>query len=251
MHDLDPNLAQAFDRTAGSYARARPGYPDAAIAHVGAALGLRPGARVLDLGAGTGKLTEQLVAAGYTVTAVEPLPGMRAELAAALPGVPVFVGSAEAIGQPDAAFDAITAGQAFHWFDPERALPEMARVLAPGGGIALLWNERDERTPWVAEMQRIIHWHDRGPYDAKTDWAARIAGLGYFSPLESAAFEDNQPMTRALLEDATLSRSYIAKMEPAERAPILAGVLELVRDFPEPFDLPHICRVWTARKVSP
>jgi SAM-dependent methyltransferase len=249
MHSLDPDLAAAFDRTAASYARARPGYPHAALDHVAGVLALSPGAKVLDLGAGTGKLTAQLVAAGYDVTAVEPLPAMRAELAAALPHVAVHGGSAEAIPLPDGVFDAITVGQSFHWFDPERAIPQMARVLRPGGGLALLWYERDDRVPWVAEMHRLIYWNERGPYDARTDWAARIAGIGHFSPLAVEKFPYSQPMTRDLLEAATLSRSYIAKMEPAEREPILANVRALVRDFAEPFDLPHITRVWTAHKI--
>lgn len=249
MRAHDPELAAAFDRTAASYARARPGYPPAALAHLAAELGLAPGARVLDLGAGTGKLTAQLVAAGYRVVAVEPLPAMRAELAAAVPAAELHAGAAEAIPLADGAVDAITVAQAFHWFYPEVALPEMARVLRPGGGVALLWNERDDRVPWVAEMQRIIHWYDQGPYDARTDWAARIAGIGPFSPLGVAHFEWAQPMTRELLEAATLSRSYIAKMAPAEREPILAGVRTLAAGFAEPFDLPHITHVWTARRT--
>jgi len=243
------DLSRAFDRTAASYERARPGYAPEAIAHLGRVLGIGPGARVLDLGAGTGKLTRQLVATGAEVIAVEPLPAMRAELAAAVPGVRVLEGSAEAIPLPDGAVDAITVGQAFHWFDPPRTLPEMARVLVPGGGLALLWNERDEAVPWVAELSRIIHWDRRAPFDIKTDWSSEIAPLGNFGPLSVTYFAFAQPMTAALLEDATLSRSYIAAMDPAEREPILAGVRALVRDWPEPFELPYVTQAWTGRRL--
>src|SRR5262245_57326615 len=126
-------LARAFDGTAASYERARPGYPSEAIAYLGRVLGLGAGTRVLDLGAGTGKLTRLLVAAGANVVAVEPLPVMRAELVAAVPGVEVRDGSAEAIPLPDGAVDVIAVGQAFHWFDLPRAIPEMARLLVPSG----------------------------------------------------------------------------------------------------------------------
>jgi SAM-dependent methyltransferase len=242
------DLSRAFDRTAASYERARPGYAPEAIAHLARVLGVGPGTRVLDLGAGTGKLTRQLLETGADVIALEPLPAMRAELTAAVPGVRVHDGSAEAIPLVDGAVDVITVGQALHWFDLARAIPEMGRVIRPGGGMALLWNERDERVPWVAELSRLIHWDRRAPFDIKTDWSTKIAPLGWFEPLAVAYFTFVQPMTAALLEDATLSRSYIAAMEPAERAPILAGVRALVRGWPEPFDLPYVTQVWTARR---
>jgi SAM-dependent methyltransferase len=173
---------------------------------------------------------------------------MRAELAAAHPDIPVHAGSAAAIPLPDGAVDAITCGQAFHWFDLPRALPEMARVLAPGGGLALLWNERDDRVPWVAELSRILHAASPRPYDERADWAAQIASTGDFDPRSISVehFTLVQPMTAALLEDSTVSRSYIAAMEPAERAPILAAVRDLVRDFPEPFALPFVTQLWLA-----
>ena len=144
--------AGSFDSAAGLYERGRPPYPPAALDWL-----LPPGARrVLDLGAGTGKLTRQLVARGLDVVAVEPLDGMRAELARAVPGARVLAGSAERIPLADGAVDAVLAAQAWHWVDPARAVPEVARVLAPGGTLGLVWNERDERESWVAELGRII-----------------------------------------------------------------------------------------------
>jgi len=148
-------LAGSFQNAAPGYARFRPGYPSAAV---GAAL--PPDARrVLDLGAGTGKLTESLVRRGLDVVAVEPLPGMLAELALRFPSVGAVLGSAEAIPLRDAVFDCVLVGQAFHWFDRERALAEVARVLRPGGTLSLLWNHDDETDPLVrdveAELNRI------------------------------------------------------------------------------------------------
>ena len=242
----DRELASAFDREVDSYERARPGYPAAALAHLAARLGLRPGSRVLDLGAGTGKLTRDLVGAGYDVVAVEPLPAMRTRLAGAVPAARVLDGAAEAIPLPDAAVDAITVAQAFHWFDLPRAVPEMARVLAPGGGIALLWNERDDRVPWVAELTRITHWDTHAPFDIRTDWAQRVGEFGLFGTLAVERFPFAQPMTSELLVDMVRSRSYIAVLPPAERDAIFASVRALVDGWPEPFDLPFICHVWTA-----
>ena len=148
-------LAGSFQTAAARYARFRPGYPPSAV---GAAL--PPDARhVLDLAAGTGKLTEALVDRGLDAVAVEPLPGMLAELARRFPSVTAVLGSAEAIPLRDGLFDAVLVGQAFHWFDPDRALAEMARVLRPGGTLSLLWNHDDETDPLVrqvaAELNRI------------------------------------------------------------------------------------------------
>ncbi|HYN72126.1 MAG TPA: class I SAM-dependent methyltransferase [Nakamurella sp.] len=148
-------LAGSFQTAATGYARFRPGYPPSAV---GAALPT-DARRVLDLAAGTGKLTGSLIDRGLDVVAVEPLPGMLAELAWRFPSVTAVLGSAEAIPLRDGIFDCVVVGQAFHWFDHERALSEMARVLRPGGTLSLLWNHDDETDPLVrdveAELNRI------------------------------------------------------------------------------------------------
>jgi SAM-dependent methyltransferase len=144
--------ASSFAAEADAYERGRPGYPAEAISWT-----LGPAERlVLDLGAGTGKLSRALTAAGHRVIAVEPLAPMRAQLVAAAPGADVRDGSAEAIRLPDAAVDAAVAGQAYHWFDPEPAHREIARVLRPGGVFAAIWNIRDASVPWVAELSRLL-----------------------------------------------------------------------------------------------
>ncbi len=140
--------ATSFGAAAAAYERGRPPYPAEAIDWL-----LPPGAaRVLDVGAGTGKLTRQLAQRGLDVLAVEPLAGMRDQLARAVPGVPVYPGTAEDIPLPDGSVDAVLAAQAWHWVDPVRAVPEVARVLVPGGQLGLAWNVRDERVDWVAQQ---------------------------------------------------------------------------------------------------
>ncbi len=152
--------AASFGAAAATYERARPSYPDEAIGWL-----LPPGARrVLDLGAGTGKLTRGLVGRGLGVVAVEPSAGMRDQLARVLPGVTVLAGTAEEIPLADHAVDAVLVAQAWHWVDPARAVPEAARVLAPGGRLGLLWNIRDERADWVAELGTTARPRRSGPH---------------------------------------------------------------------------------------
>jgi ubiquinone/menaquinone biosynthesis C-methylase UbiE len=241
---IDDVAARGFDAGAAAYELARPGYPDEAIAVLVAMLGIAAGTAVLDLAAGTGKLTRRLVDLGAAVTAVEPVPGMREQLVAVLPQVRVLDGTAEAIPLPDASVDAVTVAQAFHWFDAPAALAEIARVLKPGGGLAILWNERDERTPWVAEMSRIIRWHERTVSRYQhVAWADVVAASGRFTPLEERVVDWDQPMTRELLADRVRSISYIAAMPEPERERHAADVVALVSRKAEPFDLPYHCRV--------
>lgn len=152
-----------------------PGLFAAAAVHW--ALGPAPGPQVLDLGAGTGKLTATLVALGLDVTAVEPDPAMPAELRRALPGVRARPGSAEAIPLPDASVDAVLAGNALHWFDMAVAGPEIARVLAPGGILAGLWNVVDDRVGWVAGLAHAAGSAVIGPRVTPTGWRAETAEL--------------------------------------------------------------------------
>src|SRR5712691_5505668 len=136
------------------YERGRPDYPAAAVERIVDRLGLRPGTTVLDLAAGTGKLTRLLVPSGANIVAVEPLHEMRAELERRVPRVATMNGTAEKIPLSDAYVDAVTVASAFHWFREEQALREIRRVLKPGGGIALVWNARDERDPVQREIGR-------------------------------------------------------------------------------------------------
>src|SRR5688572_15855247 len=173
---VDDVAARGFGAGAAAYEAARPGYPDQAIDLLATEVGIGPGTDVCDLAAGTGKLTRRLVELGARVTAVEPVEAMRAQAEAAVPSATLLDGTAEAIPLDDGSFDVVTVAQAFHWFDAPAALAEIARVLRPGGRLAILWNERDESTAWVAEMSRVIHWHERTVSRYQhTDWAAVVA----------------------------------------------------------------------------
>jgi SAM-dependent methyltransferase len=207
---------------------------------------------VLDLGAGTGIFTDLLVETGADVVAVEPVAEMRAKLQAALPAVTTLDGTSEAIPLDDASVHAVTCAQSFHWFDPMRAVPEIIRVLRPGGGLALVWNQRDERVPWVAEMSRITRWTTEAPYKRDMDWAAVVAGAARsrLSPLTLTSFAYEQPVDRETLLDRVRSISYLAAGPADELEVVLAAVLDLVRDFPERFALPYRTDVWTALRIS-
>jgi ubiquinone/menaquinone biosynthesis C-methylase UbiE len=247
---IDDVAARGFQAGAVAYELARPGYPDDAVQVLADQVGIGPGTRVCDLAAGTGKLTRRLVELGASVMAVEPVAGMREQLHAAVPGVEVADGTAEAIPLPDASVDVVTVAQAFHWFDAPAALADIARVLAPGGRLAILWNERDESTAWVAEMSRLIRWHERTVSRYQhVDWAEIVGDADRFTPLQERAIRWEQPMTREVLADRVRSISYIAVMPPTERERLAAEVTALVARRAEPFGLPYVCRVqWCSRR---
>jgi SAM-dependent methyltransferase len=189
--------ASSFGTAAGQYQRGRPEYPGSAVEW----LVPRRAKRVLDLGAGTGKLTRSLVEAGLKVTAVEPSRGMREQLAATVPGAVVAAGTAERIPLADASVDAVVVGHAWHWFDPALAVPEIARVLVPGGTLSLVWNMRDEAEPWVATLGAIMHRHSRQAIDASPEVGAP------FGPPERMEVRWRQPVTRQDILDLVASRS--------------------------------------------
>jgi SAM-dependent methyltransferase len=180
----------------------------------------------LDLGAGTGKLTRQLHERGLDVVAVEPSAGMREQLAHALPGVTLLDGTAEAIPLADHTVDVVLVAQAWHWVDPERALPEVARVLSRGGRLGLVWNVRDEREDWVRQLGRIMHGdEDAGP-------PAPAVGRP-FAPLERCDIEWRYHVSPGTLVDLVASRSYVITRPPAERDVILDEVRHLLDTHPD------------------
>ncbi len=175
-----PAPATAFGPAAFDYEQSRPTYPDEAIDCWRRVSGSARRRGSLDLAAGTGKLSRQLLATGAEVTAVEPVPGMRDQLLAVVPGVEAIDGTAEAIPLPDGSADLVTVAQAFHWFRFDEALAEIARVLRPGGWLAILFNERDHDEPWVADWNELIDWHGRtiSRYQT-TDWTSVLTGGGF------------------------------------------------------------------------
>lgn len=237
--------AASFGAAADVYERARPTYPDQAIDWL-----LPPGARrVLDLGAGTGKLTRGLVERGLDVTAVEPSEGMREQLTRVLPAVTALAGQAEHIPLPAGAVDTVLVAQAWHWVDPPRAVPEVARVLAPGGRLGLIWNIRDSRVDWVAGLSEIIHGRD---HEDESDDTSRNHTVGPpFGPLSHHEVEWSKPTTPDELIDLVSSRSYMITMAPDERAERLAQVRELLATHPgiggaAEFPLPYVTRCYRA-----
>jgi SAM-dependent methyltransferase len=234
--------AASFGSVADEYERARPGYPAEAVRWLA---GDAP-SDVVDLGAGTGKLTRVLAALGHRVTAVEPLPEMLEQLRTAAPGVEAVAGSAEAIPLPDASADVVAAAQAFHWFEHRIALPEIVRVLRPGGRLALVWNVRDDRDPWVARLSAAI-----GSESVRAgDVGDVIAASGLFGPVERATFAHVQRLDRDLLRKLVLSRSYCATRPPAEREPVLAQVDAIYDEAagPEGVELPYVTECFRASR---
>jgi SAM-dependent methyltransferase len=216
--------AASFARVADAYERARPGYPADAVLWLA---GETP-CDVVDLGAGTGKLSRSLAALGHHVVAVEPLPEMLDRLRAAVPGVAAVIGTAESMPLVDASADVVACAQAFHWFDHEPALAEIARVLRPEGRIALVWNVRDERVPWVSELSDAMVGRtgvERGTVGTGGRGAGGpIEQSGLFGEVEHATFEHTHAVDRAELQALVLSRSYCAVLPEEERAPILGRV---------------------------
>jgi SAM-dependent methyltransferase len=216
----------AFAEVAGAYERGRPGYPADAVRWLA---GTEP-CDVVDLGAGTGKLTRALVELGHRVTAVEPLAEMRAQLEAAVPGVHAVPGAAESMPLADASADVVTSAQAFHWFDHDDALPEIARVLRPGGRLALVWNSRDDDDPWMARLSAIIG----NESIQESDVVPVLDGSGLFRWVEAKRFAFEQVLDRDGLLDLVLSRSYLAKLPGPEREPVLEAVGALYDETAEP-----------------
>jgi SAM-dependent methyltransferase len=246
--EADREQARSFDRVAAAYQQARPSYPAAAVEW---ALEAAPGRRVIDLAAGTGKLTQVLVAAGADVTAVEPLPNMRAELERALPGVPALAGSAEAIPLPDGSAHAVLVGQAFHWFDGSAAPAEIARVLVPGGVLGLLWNLRDDRVPWVGELTSVML--GAGDVLSESRTIAQPLESTMFTAVERREFRNPVRFNRARLGEWASTTSRIAVLPVPERERVLADVVRLADEHPDlagrqSFDMPFVAVAVRARR---
>jgi SAM-dependent methyltransferase len=214
---IHPAAKAGFARSADAYERSRPGYPDDAIEHVRSHLPAR--AAVLDLAAGTGKLARPLLAAGLEVLAVEPVAEMRAALPA---GVRALEGTAESIPLADSSVDAVTVGQAFHWFDGDRALAEIHRVLRPRGVLALIWNRRVEEHPTNRRVTELLAPYRAGvPTHRHDAWRSAFDQTELFGPLEERPFANEQVLDADGLEGRIGSISFIAALEEPERSLVL------------------------------
>jgi ubiquinone/menaquinone biosynthesis C-methylase UbiE len=231
-HPIDRTSAQAFGRIAEQYERMRPTYREEIVSWLVDRLGLGPGRTVVDVGAGTGKLTRQLVASGARIIAVEPLAEMRAQFALVLPNGEIVDGTAEALPLDDASADAVTAAAAFHWFDLDRALPEFHRVLRPGGALAVVRNYRDLRDPVQASVQQIIGAYvpDERAFEA---WKRIMEATLYFDGPQIFQTTHEQLVDAHGLAERVGTTSYVARLPDGERADVLDRVRVVGTEQPE------------------
>ncbi len=210
-------------------------------------LGIGPGADVVDLAAGTGNLTRALLPSGANIVAVEPL----AEMRAAITEVETLEGTAEAIPLPSGSVDAVTVAQAFHWFDGERALHEIHRVLRPGGGLGLIWNRGDDRTAWVAELDAVVrNVRPPGvPSFRDEPWKRVFETTKLFTPLDEHEFPHEVTATAASTRDRVASISFVAALPAPERSEVLARIDAITAGLPTRFAYPYRTHVYACARA--
>jgi SAM-dependent methyltransferase len=218
----------------GDYEAARPSYPPDAVAWFVEHLRIGPGRTVVDLAAGTGKLTRLLVPTGANLIAAEPVAGMRATFRALLPDVPVVATTAEQLAFRDGSLDAVTVAQAFHWFDEDRAIASLARAVRVGGRVGLIWNARDRSVPWVNEVWAIMdRVEKRAPWRDHDHWReSAFRDMPGFGPLHEGEFRHEQAVTPEAMVQRVASVSHVAVLPDAERRSVLEEVREVLRTDP-------------------
>ena len=252
LHDY---VSRGFASSAQLYEKIRPEYPDAAVDILVRELGIARGRVVVDVGAGTGKLTRLLTRTGATVIAVEPLAEMRERIAETVPLAVPFEGTAERMALRDGSAHAITVAQAFHWFDGDRALAEFHRVLVPGGGVGLIWNVRDRRMPWVAAFDALVDAVDADRPDHQTGkWRAAFERTTLFGPLREREVAYSQTLTPDDVVERAATVSSIASLPAGEHEAVLDRFRALAATHPdvrgrESVTLPYLTKVyWTERR---
>ncbi len=240
----------AFDRAAGVYAAARPGYPREAAAWLTGG----PPQRVLDVGAGTGAFTASLVALGHDVVVAEPSAAMLDQLCVAVPDAQQVRAVAEALPFAVGAFDVVTVAGAFHWMEAERSVPELARVLRPGGRLGLVYNTREETTAWAAALTTLLR--SVQPPALAGDWGAgsvsELDGSPLFGARAYREFRWAQQLDRERLVGLVASRSYVINLDDVRRAEVLATTADLFDHYAAGspvLDLPYRTQAWTTPKL--
>lgn len=236
--------ARGFDAAAADYERARPDYPDEAVRWLAQRLDLRPGRTILDLAAGTGKLTRLLAGTGARVIAVEPVGGMRARLAGLLPEDDVLDGTAEELPLADQSLDAVTVAQAFRWFDGDRALAEIHRVTREGGRLAVVYNRRPLDHPLQAALEAVFAPH-RGdtPSHRSGRWRDALDRSRLWAHGEELEIEHVDALDREGVVARVSSTSFISRLPPEPRKQVREQVRALVAGWREPIELPYVCEL--------
>jgi ubiquinone/menaquinone biosynthesis C-methylase UbiE len=262
--------AKGFGAQAAAYDRSRPSYPPDAIGWLADALRIRPGHRVVDLAAGTGKLTAPLARTGADLIAVEPVTAMRDVLLSRLPGVAAVAGVAESLPFASGSIDAVTVAQAFHWFDSARAMAELARVIRVGGRLGVIWNSREPGEDWVDQVWAVMDrmefrapWRSegaRGTAGAQPDrsegWTERILPrAASWSSWTMATFAHVQRATHQDVVERMLSVSHIAALPPAEQKAVLTEIRTILSEHPDTKDQPivsisYLATAWYAERVA-
>jgi ubiquinone/menaquinone biosynthesis C-methylase UbiE len=231
---IHESAARGFALAPDAYERGRPMYPFEAVRRLVRELGIKPASTVLDLAAGTGKLTRLLAQLGADVVAVEPVDAMRERLVETTSDVTALAGTAEDIPLEDESMDAVTVGQAFYWFEGDAALAEIHRVLKPGRRLGLIWNLKDETVDWVKHLAEIIEpYRGRAPRVASGAWKDAFARTEHFTALERARFSFVHETDVATVVARVTSISFIAALAPRVREAVVAQVRELLATHPD------------------
>jgi SAM-dependent methyltransferase len=232
--DVVHEVAASGFSDAADYEAARPSYPDDAVAWFVDHLEIHPGRRVVDLAAGTGKLTRLLVPAGAELVAVEPVAGMRDVLHATMPRVPVLAATAEALPFAPSSLDAVVVAQAWHWFDHDVAVAQLREVLRVGGRLGLVWNARDRSEPWVDEVWSVMdRVEKRAPWRDHENWRdSAFRKMRGFGRLERAEFFHRQSITPDGILRRIASVSHVAVLEPQQRDAVFDEVRTIISTHP-------------------
>jgi ubiquinone/menaquinone biosynthesis C-methylase UbiE len=235
---------RGFASAAEVYEESRPGYPDEAVDWLAAELELGPGRTVVDLAAGTGKLTRLLTPTGATVIAVEPVNEMRDTLRRTTPAAEARPGTAEETGLPDSSADAVTVAQAFHWFDGPTALSEIDRILRPTGRLALVWNVRDLNHPTQCAVEDLF-----APYRGDTPshrsgrWRTALDETDLFAPAAKREFPNVQTIDADTLVRRVASTSFVADLPESDRRSVLDGTRRIAANLPDRFPFPYTTEI--------
>jgi SAM-dependent methyltransferase len=256
MSAVHPKAAVGFARAAAAYEHGRATFPAEAVEAILAATGAAPGRTLLELGAGTGKLTRSLTGSGARVIALEPVGEMRALLTETAPAAEPLAGVAEAIPLPDASVDGVVAAQAYHWFEPVTATAEVARVLRPGGAVALVWNRRDESVAWMRDFTEILDVQagDAPRYRHGT-WRRGFDDSPAFAPLELRTWPHRGAAGRDVIRARVASMSFVAALDDGPRTALLAQIDHLLDTHPDTAGrddvaMPYVTELFTTRKLG-